>query len=204
MTNSDYLNRLEFFRMPSANKVTELRRVYDLKITLMGADPPIWRRLQVTSDTTLNKLHQIVLSIMGWSGTHQHRFSIGGKIYGIPAPDNDAGMIGEQDVRLSHVAARPGKRFVYEYDPGDNWRLEVLVEEISALEHETRYPLCTAGERANPPENIGGIFRYFDLLEALRDERHPAHEVMVQWVGRDFDPGFFNLEAANARLARIA
>ncbi|MBI9075384.1 MAG: plasmid pRiA4b ORF-3 family protein [Desulfatibacillum sp.] len=190
--------------MFSGKKVTDLRRLYCLRITLMGSDPAIWRRIVVTSDTTLGKMHQIILAVMGWSGTHQHRFSIGGRSYGIPTPDHDFGLLSEQEVRLSHVAPNLGKRFIYEYDPGDNWRHEILVEEISPLEKNLRNPVCVDGERACPPENIGGIFRYIDFLEALRDERHPAHAVMVQWVGQDFDPGLFDIDAANTRLSRIA
>ncbi len=190
--------------MDVGKKVTDLRRLYLIRITLMGTDPAIWRRLAVTSDTTLGKLHQIILAVMGWSGTHQHRFSIGGKYYGILTPEHHPGMQSEQEVRLFHVAPHEEKRFVYEYDPGDYWRHEILVESIISLEQNQRYPVCLDGQRACPPENIGGIFRYFEFLEVLDNEAHPAHSDMIQWVGAEFDPEVFNKEEANARLARVA
>src|SRR5262249_41419570 len=59
--------------------------VYQIKITLKGSKPPIWRRMQVTSTTTLAQLHQILQCVMGWEGYHLYRFDISGMEYGDPS-----------------------------------------------------------------------------------------------------------------------
>ena len=53
------------------------RVVYQIKVTLKGSKPPIWRRMQITSDTTLAKLHRILQRVMGWEGSHLYQFVIG-------------------------------------------------------------------------------------------------------------------------------
>jgi hypothetical protein len=68
------------------------RAVYQVKVTLKGSKPPIWRRMQVTSETPLVKLHRRLQRVMGWEGSHLYQFVIGGIAYG------DPGMLGELDV----------------------------------------------------------------------------------------------------------
>ena len=57
---------------------TTTRVVYQLKVTLKGSKPPIWRRMQLTSDITLVQLHRILQRVMGWEGAHLYQFVIGG------------------------------------------------------------------------------------------------------------------------------
>ena len=61
-------------KMPQSSNVS----VYQFKVTLNGSKPPIWRRIQVRSDTTLYKLHRILQVVMGWSDYHLHQFVIRG------------------------------------------------------------------------------------------------------------------------------
>ena len=58
--------------------------VYQIKVTLKGSKPPIWRRLQVPGETTLAQLHRIVQRAMGWEGYHLYQFTVGGIEYGDP------------------------------------------------------------------------------------------------------------------------
>ena len=51
--------------------------IYQIKITLLGTDPPIWRRLQVPADLTLAQLHNVLQTAMGWGNGHMHEFCIG-------------------------------------------------------------------------------------------------------------------------------
>jgi hypothetical protein len=46
-------------------KSSSPKTVYQLKITLKNIRPPIWRRVQVDSSTTLEQLHSIVQVVMG-------------------------------------------------------------------------------------------------------------------------------------------
>jgi hypothetical protein len=39
--------------------------LYQIKVTLLGTKPPIWRRLLASPDTTLEKLHEVPKIAMG-------------------------------------------------------------------------------------------------------------------------------------------
>ena len=177
--------------------------VYQIKVTLKGSKPPIWRRIQVTSETTLAKLHRILQRVMGWEGSHLYQFIIASMVYG------DPGMLGELDakdarmVTLETLVRREKFKFLYEYDFGDSWEHELLVEKRLLLEEGKRYPVCLTGKRACPPEDCGGIWGYVSFLEAIRDPEHPEHEEMVEWVGGEFDPDALDLDEINRELQRL-
>lgn len=181
-------------------------QIYQIKITLKGSKPPIWRRVRVSGGITLNVLHDIIQATMGWWDAHLHQFAIGGTSYGMPYPDLGFGVQMEDETQfwLDQVAPREGFKFTYEYDFGDSWYHDLLVERISAPTADLPHPLCLAGRRACPPEDVGGIWGYADFLEAIRDPDHPEHEGYLEWIGDEFDPEAFDLEEANRALRRLA
>jgi hypothetical protein len=180
-------------------------QIYRIKITLKGVKPPIWRRVRVSGDITLDVLHEIIQATMGWWNAHLHQFAIRGTSYGTPYPDFGFGvdMEDETQFRLDQVAPREGLKFTYEYDFGDSWYHELLVERISAPTADLPHPLCLTGRRACPPEDVGGIWGYASFLEAIRDPDHPEHEDYMEWVGDEFDPEAFDLEEANKALRHL-
>lgn len=176
--------------------------VYQIKITLLGIEPPIWRRIQ-TRDCTLEHLHGLIQVTMGWEFDHAYSFTIGGREYLDPemAYGNKFGDV--FTARLSHLlpveSLRP--RFGYRYDFGDDWEHQLIVEERFEPEGgATKYPICLAGQRACPPEDCGGSSGYAEKLEALHDPNHKWHDEIEEWMG-DFDSERFDLEAVNARLS---
>ncbi len=177
--------------------------IYQVKITLRGIKPSIWRRIQLRSDTRLGKLHQIIQVVMGWTDSHLHQFIAGHIYYGIPDPEYGMEVRSERVVPLSQVLSVPKAKFLYEYDFGDSWEHELLLEQIIAPDPATRYPMCLAGKRACPPEDCGGVWGYAELLEAIHDPDHPEHETMLEWIGGSFDPEAFDLQAVNRLLTRI-
>lgn len=176
--------------------------IYQLKITLRGARPPIWRRVQVPSDITLAKLHKIIQLAMGWYNCHLHEFEVSGQTYGQPMPEYDFDVLNEQRIRLNQFVTKEKFKFAYLYDMGDGWDHEILVEKILPPDPETRYPICIKGKRACPPEDCGGVWGYADFLEIIRDPKHSEHAEMLEWVGGQFDPELFDLEEANYQLKR--
>ena len=64
-------------------------------------------------------------------------------------------------------------------------------------------PMCTAGERACPPEDCGGVWGYENLRAALADPAHAEHEHLRDWAGAGFDPDAFDQMAVTARLRRV-
>lgn len=179
------------------------RLIYQLKVTLKDSRPPIWRRIQVVSDVSFAKLHQILQIAMGWTDSHLHQFMVGQAYYGIPDPGFDFEIEDERKVRFSQIAPGVKKKFIYEYDFGDSWGHQITVEKILQPEPGVRYPVCLAGKRACPPEDCGGVWGYESFLEAIRDPQHPEHDEMLEWVGGEFDSEAFDLNAVNQDLKSI-
>ncbi len=157
--------------------------VHQLTISLAGSEPPIWRRILVPGNITLERLHHVLQSVMGWQNCHLHSFEIGERTYG-----NDFGeswgrkIYDEQAARLNELVL-PGTSFVYLYDFGDNWEHDIEVGEITVAEPDGLYPVCVDGDGACPPEDCGGIWGYRDLLEILADPEHEEHASMTEWLG---------------------
>lgn len=179
------------------------RDIYQLRVTLPGIAPPIWRRIQVSGNYSLAQLHRVLQVVMGWENYHLYMFRIGRKKYGPPDPDgvDDLGMVDTRRIRLAAVAPRAGTTFTYVYDYGDNWEHEVLMEAILMPGPVVTYPRCLAGERRCPPEDVGGIWGYADYLEAMFDPSHAEHEEKMMWRG-PFDAEAFSVDKVNQELAR--
>jgi len=179
-------------------------RVYQLKITLSDSKPPIWRRVEVADRITLAQLHDIIQTVMGWTDSHPHIFSVGRVSYGVPDPVFDEDVRDEWRYKLNDVLTAPKQKLSYEYDFGDSWTHEVLLEKVLAPEPGVSYPRCTAGNRACPPEDCGGVWGYADLLEAIGDPKHEQHDESLEWVGGEFDPEQFDVAEVNAALRRLS
>ena len=173
--------------------------VYQLKVTLKNITPPVWRRLQV-QDCTLAKLHDILQTCMGWENAHLHAFEVGGVEYSEPDPSGALEMRDGRKVKLSKVMAGGVKKFTYTYDFGDTWEHVIEVEKTLPAEPGVRYPRCTDGKRACPPEDCGGPWGYGDFLAAIQNPKHEEHEELLEWIGGEFDPEKFTVEAVNKRL----
>ncbi len=184
----------------SARKNDLCDQIYQLKITLRGSKPPIWRRVLVPGQATLYQLHWIIQMAMGWTNSHLHQFIIGGEYYREPSPFDFEPVMEERKFKLCELIPFEKARFIYEYDFGDSWEHVILVEKIIPPEPDVRYPRCIKGKRACPPEDVGGIWGYEEMLAALKDPSHPDHEMYVEWVGEDFDPEEFDLEWVNDDL----
>ena len=181
--------------------------IYQLKVTLKESKPPIWRRIQIPGSITLIKLHRVLQVVMGWEDYHLHQYIVDGVFYGARDPEFEAlgtETLNERGVKLYQIAPGVGSRFIYEYDFGDGWQHQMVVEKLLPPEAGERYPVCIAGKRACPPEDVGGIWSYGDFLEAIRDPVHPEHEELLQWVGGSFDPEAFDLDDINDALKRGA
>lgn len=171
--------------------------LYRLKVTLRESRPPIWRRFVVPSDITLKRCHDALQAVMGWTDSHLHQFEARGTIYGTSDPDYDFKRVSETRTKLNLVLVKPRDRMVYEYDFGDCWEHDVVLEAILPSEPGGIYPRVEAGKRACPPEDVGGLHGYAAFLEAVSDPEHPEHRNMLEWHGRKFDPEAFTVGQAN-------
>lgn len=172
-----------------------------LKVVLADVRPPIWRRLQVPSGFTLARLHRVIQLAFGWEDCHLHRFCIRDEEFGPEDPDFDGGIRSER-VALRDLGLRARAKFSYEYDFGDGWEHGVTVEKVLVPESPLAAPVCLAGERACPPEDCGGPWGYQELLAAVADPGHPAHEDRTEWLGPGpWDAEAFDLDQVNGLLA---
>jgi hypothetical protein len=179
-------------------------KVATLTVTLAEVEPPVWRRVVVPAAMRLDRLHTVVAGAVGWQDYHLHMFTKDGVHYGAPDLDDMLELRDERAVKLSDLLAAVGDTMRYEYDFGDGWEHEIRLDELAAAAPEGSYPRCAAGERACPPEDCGGPGGYEDLIAVLGDPGHEEHEHMRNWLGLAagvrFDPEWFDLDEANARL----
>lgn len=179
--------------------------IYDLDIRLIDIEPPIWRRFTVSDQITLASLHHVLQVVMGWEHSHLHQYIVGQTHYGEPDPEFDEDMPTKDDrcFKLRDIAHAKEDSFVYEYDFGDSWRHRVTVEKLWPRTENSLAPRCWDGKRACPPEDCGGIGGYENLIEALRDRRHPEHRELRLWAGSHYDPKLFSVQAVNSGLAAL-
>jgi hypothetical protein len=193
--------------MPT-KKVWSPQEIYQIKVTLRGIRPPIWRRLLVPASMNLDQLHDVLQVAMGWDDSHMHEFEIGKQRFGKPDPMGQfmgAPPVGsERTTRLFSVLGKVGAKAVYMYDFGDDWAHEIAVEKILPPEEGRAYPVCVDGQRHGPPDDCGGVYGYYNLLEAIADPKHKDHGERLEWVGDDFDPEAFSVDEVNRKLAPSA
>ena len=190
---------------------------YRVRIDLKGTRPPLWRRLELSSDLLLDELHRVIQDAFGWTDSHLHQFSSGpgphspkAELYLCPF-QVDEGDIGipEEQVRLDEVLADPGDKLYYEYDFGDGWEHVIKLETVSARTAPAPRAVCTDGRRDGPAEDCGGVYAY-ELTAAATDLDNPDHAEAVaeleHFFGGDIDPASldttrFDIDEINTALA---
>lgn len=177
-------------------------RTYHIKVSIVGSNPEIWRRLSLPGDIPLDVLHNVLQVAFGWESCHLHEFVAKGRRYADTAYQPVEGASDESRATLAQLAPRKGSRLRYTYDFGDDWVHDIVVEATEPADGERRM-VCLAAERAGPPEDCGGIWGYLRLLEAVADPKHPGHDDSLDWFGETFDPAAVDRDAINAALAGI-
>ena len=176
------------------------RMYYQLKVTLKDVRPPVWRRVIVPTALTLLELHHVIQIVMCWEDCHLHDFTIERRRYALPNVEDFDEPADESKTALGRVVA-PRDTFVYQYDFGDGWEHAVLVEKV-VESGGTALPICLAGERACPPEDSGGPFGYEEKLRAFTQPSRSNKELR-DWLGSDFDPAAFDVNAINEELRQF-
>ena len=176
--------------------------VFRLRIQLRDIEPVVWRRVLVPGSVRMAKLAYMLIATMGWNNSHLHAFEVSGKRYGMHFDDWPDDEIDEKTVTVLQ-ALRDEKRFDFDYDFGDNWEHDVVVEELTWSYFGLKYAVVLDGENACPPDDVGGDSGYADFLEAIGDPAHEEHENYIEWMGGPFDPSEFDLASANALCQKV-
>lgn len=153
-------------------------------------------------------LHEHIQTAMGWTNSHLHQFEIGGVRHGDPELiyegwEDEEPPVNSLRTKVSKIVPADGKRFAfnYEYDFGDGWQHEILFEGSIRAEKGTRYPLCVEGQRACPPEDVGGPHGYQEYLKTLSDPDNKEWDEMSDWRG-PCRPEHFDAQAATKDMGK--
>ena len=176
---------------------------YQLKITIKGSKPPIWRRVVVPEQFTFCQLHQAIPGAFGWCDYHLHKFEFkkpGLLIRETWEEDDLAESRGcdvlEEGTQIGTLITE-NPRFIYTYDFGDTWEHQILMEK--EVEYEYSYPQVLKYKGDNIPEDCGGIGGYYDLLDKLDDPEAEDHDLMEEWACQQ-GMGEYDLDEVNANL----
>lgn len=176
--------------------------VFRLRVQLRDVDPVVWRRLLVPGAVRMAKLADMLLAGMGWQNSHLHAFRVGDRRYGMCFDEYPEGEIDEKQVTVLQ-ALRDERRFTFDYDFGDSWEHEVVIEELTWSYFGLKVAVCVDGQNACPPEDVGGTWGYSEFLAAIADPAHEEHDSFLEWAGGSFDPARFDLAEANALLQKV-
>lgn len=170
--------------------------VYQVKVTLLGISPAIWRRFLLPGNIKLEQVHECIQGAFGWQNCHMHEFEIAGRRYGDPDAPADGEIINERGTKskLKFLDLAVGDKFKYIYDFGDDWQHEIEIEAVLEPDPDGYYPDCIGGARACPTEDCGGIPGYLHLLKMS------AGDALVLPDGTAFDAERFDLKEARDGL----
>ncbi|WP_020108666.1 plasmid pRiA4b ORF-3 family protein [Nocardia sp. 348MFTsu5.1] len=189
-------------------------RRYQLRITLDGIEPEIWRTIEVPASITLPDLHDALQVVMGWEDYHLHKFVLGDN----PWDSNAVSFVEQTEldesyfddvgrerlaegVRIEEILIEPGDEVLYVYDYGDGWLHHIALVEVRKDPDQS--VVCLEGVRACPPEDCGGEFGYTELLRVLDDPEDAEYEHLSAWAGT-FEAEHFDVIAVNAQLDHSA
>ncbi len=182
---------------------------YQIHIELTGLQPSVFREFIVPNTISLDRLHDVIQIVMGWEDAHLHMFSIEGQTY-TENPESPEDGAEEGDVILGSVVRKPGMKFTYTYDFGDDWLHTLTVKKIlPKLPVEFNLAIsCVDGSRCCPPEDIGGPPGYEMFLDVLANKKHPEYQRFLEWMGAtsddeiDFDPEEFDPNYVDYELSK--
>ena len=177
-------------------------RIYELILTLSDIEPPVWRRLRVSSGATLARAARIFAIAMGWNPGRPFAFTTGvlrfegeghrGNGRGVreasPAGDDP------QDTRLRQVLPDAGSQLEFEYGEGHPWHLVVLLDRLLPPNDEVRTPYCVEGSGGAPPLHVGGPWGYEEWRAERPSDSGSHTAVDPPRVPLRFDPGVVNAE----------
>lgn len=180
---------------------------YQFKVELLEIEPAIWRIIEVPSTYSFWDLHVAIQDAMGWLDYHLHRFSAIPPRkrkpieIGFPNEESDGTIQPGWEIPIANIFQQPGDHARYDYDFGDDWRHDITLLGIFLQVEGKKYPCCTAGERACPPEDCGSVPGYYGLLDSLSNPDSRSREEMIYWLSNHaknywpYNPDEFNPQA---------
>jgi hypothetical protein len=186
--------------------------IYQFYIELQESDPLVWRRIVVPAGYSFYQLHKAIQGAFGWENSHLFQFSESGfsdtTSYGFAGEDIDPDRvtIDAKKTKMSGILKKEGQTYCYIYDFGDDWDHRLTLEKIESK--DISVPWCLDGAGACPPEDVGGMHGYQEMLKVLKKPRHPERAGFIQWLGlvagEKWDAKFCSIREVNKRLVLLA
>lgn len=181
------------------------KEIYQVQIALKNYKPKIWRRILVPSDLLLSDFHKVIQTTMGWENSHLHQFVKNNSYYSAKMDDEDFFEMSNVDyekLKISDLLKKEKDKIIYEYDFGDGWEHDIILEKKLQYDKNCTYPVCIKGKMSCPPEDCGGVWGYARLLEILNDPEHEEYEDYIDWLDDVNDPEFFDMDGVNELLQK--
>lgn len=178
-------------------------RVFTLRLHVIGTTPQVWRRLVVRESMWLSRLHDSIQIIFDWFDYQTHAFHLDDLRFGNPLKREGMTIEDDRDVTLADLDLEHRERFTYGYHFGEGWQVEVKVEKIGVSQKGVSYPNCSAGERAGPPEDCGGMEAFHDMLACIQEPDTELGREWIEWLGPEYDPEVCDLEKINKALKKL-
>ena len=181
------------------------KKIYQIQIALKDFKPKIWRRILVPSNILLAGFHKIIQTTMGWTNSHLHQFEKNNlyyiPIYPYDGSDERTNIVDYKKIKLEHLLKVEKDMMIYEYDFGDSWEHDIILEKILPFDPKMKSPVCLSGKMHCPPEDCGGVGGYQDFLEIISNPSHSEYKSTIEWLDDDFDPDYFNKKEINNQLS---
>lgn len=178
--------------------------VFQLKVELLDIQPLIWRRVLVDATMRLSDLHKVLQTVLGWGDFQYYIFEKGGVWFkpedAVDEWFEDDVFFDAEKVSLKHLFSHEGNKLLYVYDMEANWSSEIVVEEILEDKSCPVVPKCLGGERCSPPEDMGSIDAYEEMLRIIWDPGDARYRDLWDWLGEFYDPEHFDLNLVNDQL----
>lgn len=176
--------------------------MYQLKITIDGITPPIWRLIKVPETFTLNKLHHIIQIAFGWDNIFLYCFMHSDVPTTNPILWGGGTTIWDKKVRIKDVLLQPGDSLPYVYDLPATWCHTIVLEQVTP--GLSRWARCLDGARAAPPLECSGIQEYQELIYHLCHPEIDGYLALFDWLGDDYDSELFERELTNQSLRELS
>jgi len=184
----------------------DAENIFQFKLTLTDSFPEVWRRILVPDECTLGDLHYVISYSFCWFQDSEHEFSQGSRRFGPKGQRAQGVREDEHRVLLLDLIKRPGDDMSYVYRLSDEWRVDVVFEGEQAPVPRGEYPCCIAGANDGPPDGVGGIARYNEVVEAFHDPG--AWKALCAKLGPcdwqlGFEPTYLGIGDINGALSLI-
>jgi len=187
--------------------MTEPENIFAFKLTLTDSYPEIWRRILVPDECTLGDLHYVISYSFCWFQDSSHEFTLGSRTFGPKDKGAPTSREDEHRVFLTQVFKRPGHDMRYVYSLRDEWSVDVRLEGEQAPVPRGHYPCCIEGQNDGPPDGVGGISRYNEVVKAFRNpEAWKAMRATLgdaEWLDGGIEPTYLGIGDINGALGLI-